>query len=544
MPSEPRRFVPADVTDTLSPAERYAAARTRAGHPQARGVPRRTQLRPRPVPARGLRLARRRATACWSPRPPAPARRSSPSSPCSWPMQQPSAKVFYTAPMKALSNQKFQELVAEYGADEVGLLTGDTNVNAHARIVVMTTEVLRNMLYADSDLLTNLAFVIMDEVHYLADRFRGAVWEEVIIHLPQSVRMVSLSATVSNAEEFGDWLQAVRGDTDVIVSEERPVPLEQHVLVKSKMLDLFDSSGMAATHRVNPELVQLTRGGGGGASSRSQQQPATATIAAAATTNGRSRELGRMDRSEIVRMLDGKHLLPAIFFIFSRVGCDQAVRQVLRAGVRLTDAARARRDPRDRRGTLPHPARRGPGRARLLGVARRARARRRRAPRRPAARVQGGRRGALPEEARQGRLRHRDSRARHQHAGAHRRAREAREVQRRGPGADHAGGVHPAHRPRRPPRHRRRGPLRHPVAAGARPAGGRLARLPAHLPAQLELQADLQHGRQPDRPVRPRRAPARSSSRRSPSSRPTAPSSTSPARCASRRSRSPATPRR
>ncbi len=250
-------------------------------------------------------------------------------------MQQPSAKVFYTAPMKALSNQKFREFVAEYGADEVGLLTGDTNVNPHARIVVMTTEVLRNMLYADSDLLSNLAFVVMDEVHYLADRFRGAVWEEVIIHLPQSVRMVSLSATVSNAEEFGDWLQAVRGDTDVIVSEERPVPLEQHVLVKSKMLDLFDSSGLAATHRVNPELVQLARAGGRSIMARSSE-------GRRGGDRGRYHQRtqfdsGRMDRSEIVRMLDGKHLLPAIFFIFSRVGCDQAVRQVLRAGVRLTE---------------------------------------------------------------------------------------------------------------------------------------------------------------------------------------------------------------
>jgi ATP-dependent RNA helicase HelY len=249
-------------------------------------------------------------------------------------MQQRSAKVFYTAPIKALSNQKFQEFVADYGPEEVGLLTGDTNINSQARIVVMTTEVLRNMLYVDSDMLTNLAFVIMDEVHYLADRFRGPVWEEVIIHLPQSVRLVSLSATVSNAEEFGDWLQAVRGETDVIVSEERPVPLEQHVLVKNKMLDLFDSSGLAATHRVNPELVRLTQAGGRSTGNRSSPG-----------RRGRDRgnfhqrsqfDQGRMDRSEIVEMLGGKHLLPAIFFIFSRVGCDQAVRQVLRAGVRLT----------------------------------------------------------------------------------------------------------------------------------------------------------------------------------------------------------------
>jgi ATP-dependent RNA helicase HelY len=242
------------------------------------------------------------------------------------------AKIFYTAPMKALSNQKYTELVAQYGPAEVGLLTGDTNINASARIVVMTTEVLRNMLYADSPLLVNLAFVVMDEVHYLADRFRGAVWEEVIIHLPEAVRLISLSATVSNAEEFGDWLQAVRGDTDVIVSEVRPVPLEQHVIVRSKMVDLFDSSGRAATNRVNPELVQLAKAGGyshpsGG---RGRKHPHRWQA-------HRGRDEGRMSRADIVQLLDGKNLLPAIFFIFSRMGCDQAVRQVLRSGVRLTD---------------------------------------------------------------------------------------------------------------------------------------------------------------------------------------------------------------
>ncbi|MDA8580159.1 DEAD/DEAH box helicase, partial [Pontimonas sp.] len=132
-------------------------------------------------------------------------------------MAQPDVKVFYTTPMKALSNQKFQELVDTYGADRVGLLTGDTSINARAQVVIMTTEVLRNMLYADSELVENLSYVVMDEVHYLADRFRGAVWEEVIIHLPSSVQVISLSATVSNAEEFGDWLHTVRGHTDVIV---------------------------------------------------------------------------------------------------------------------------------------------------------------------------------------------------------------------------------------------------------------------------------------------------------------------------------------
>ncbi len=105
-------------------------------------------------------------------------------------------KAFYTTPIKALSNQKFRELQDVYGPDEVGLLTGDTNINGSARIVVMTTEVLRNMLYADSPALRGLRYVVMDEVHYLADRFRGAVWEEIIIHLPPSVKLISLSATV------------------------------------------------------------------------------------------------------------------------------------------------------------------------------------------------------------------------------------------------------------------------------------------------------------------------------------------------------------
>src|SRR4051812_8636109 len=138
-------------------------------------------------------------------------------------------KCFYTTPIKALSNQKYSDLAKRYGAEKVGLLTGDNSVNGDAPVIVMTTEVLRNMLYAGSAALDGLGYVVMDEVHYLSDRFRGAVWEEVIIHLPQSVTLVSLSATVSNAEEFGDWLDTVRGDTEVIVSEHRPVPLWQHV---------------------------------------------------------------------------------------------------------------------------------------------------------------------------------------------------------------------------------------------------------------------------------------------------------------------------
>ena len=217
--------------------------------------------------------------------------------------------MFYTTPIKALSNQKYQELVDEWGAAEVGLLTGDTNINSGARIVVMTTEVLRNMLYADSPLLDRLAFVVMDEVHYLADRFRGAVWEEVIIHLPEEVRLVSLSATVSNAEEFGDWLQAVRGDTDVIVSEERPVPLEQHVLVKAKLLDLFDSSGQAR-HEPGEPRARSDSPGSGGRSISSRSAPRTPRRRPRALPPAVRRASGRVDRPEVVELLHGKNLLP------------------------------------------------------------------------------------------------------------------------------------------------------------------------------------------------------------------------------------------
>ena len=149
---------------------------------------------------------------------------------------------------------------------EVGLLTGDNAINGDAPVVVMTTEVLRNMLYAGSTTLRDLAYVVMDEVHYLADRFRGAVWEEVIIHLPESVTLVSLSATVSNAEEFADWLVTVRGETRVVVSEHRPVPLWQHMLVGKRMFDLFHDADGGPDARGAPGAAAPHPGAGPAAS--------------------------------------------------------------------------------------------------------------------------------------------------------------------------------------------------------------------------------------------------------------------------------------
>jgi ATP-dependent RNA helicase HelY len=232
-------------------------------------------------------------------------------------------KCFYTTPIKALSNQKYNDLVDVHGAAKVGLLTGDNAINGDAPVVVMTTEVLRNMLYAGSPALHGLSYVVMDEVHYLADRFRGAVWEEVIIHLPASVTLVSLSATVSNAEEFADWLVTVRGETEVVVSEHRPVPLWQHMLVGRRMFDLFHDSNAAEHHEVHPELLRYTR----------EQQRRLDWVD---DRRGRSvRRRAVPSRFEIVERLDREGLLPAIHFIFSRAGCAAAVQQCLAAGLRL-----------------------------------------------------------------------------------------------------------------------------------------------------------------------------------------------------------------
>ncbi len=241
-------------------------------------------------------------------------------------------RCFYTAPIKALSNQKYQDLKAMFGEDKVGLLTGDTNINSEAAVVVMTTEVLRNMLYASPQALHDLGFVVMDEVHYLADRFRGAVWEEVLIHLPDSVQVVSLSATVSNAEEFGDWLQAVRGSTEVVLSETRPVPLYQHVLFGNRLLDLFGSDG-----KVNPEILVLEKEAArkvrvsyqskGHKSSREWRKPESFQQG--------SKQLGR---AEVIDKLNREGMLPAITFIFSRAACAAAVKQCVDAGLVLTNS--------------------------------------------------------------------------------------------------------------------------------------------------------------------------------------------------------------
>ncbi|MCW4353067.1 DEAD/DEAH box helicase [Hoyosella sp. YIM 151337] len=263
-------------------------------------------------------------------------------------------KCFYTTPIKALSNQKYADLVARYDRETVGLLTGDQSINSEAPVVVMTTEVLRNMLYAGSDTLRGLSYVVMDEVHFLADRFRGAVWEEVILHLADDVKLVSLSATVSNAEEFGAWMETVRGDTTVIVDETRPVPLWQHMLVGPRLLDLFPSRAHGKGARaLNPDLlahvrkrlaaVGAERGPYRGGPSRFRGNGGSGASGRTGGFGGRFRPQGR---AEVIARLDDEGLLPAITFVFSRAGCDAAVGQCMRAGLSLTseDEAKQIRD--------------------------------------------------------------------------------------------------------------------------------------------------------------------------------------------------------
>ena len=332
-----------------SPADRYAAARAAADSPETSGFAARQAFDLDPFQLAGCHALERGHSVLVA-APTGAGKTIVGEFAIHLAMRTPNQKAFYTTPMKALSNQKFRELVDVYGADQVGLLTGDTNINGNARIVVMTTEVLRNMLYADSSALIDLRYVVMDEVHYLADRFRGPVWEEVILHLPQTVRLVALSATVSNAEEFGDWLDTVRGDTEVIVSEIRPVPLEQHVLVRDDLLPLFDDRAGIATAQVNQELLRIRSFTGSRYESNRQAQNYASNRHAGRQAHrpprggkrpvraSNTRRIERMDRPDVVGLLERSNLLPAIFFIFSRVGCDAAVQQVSRSGIRLTTA--------------------------------------------------------------------------------------------------------------------------------------------------------------------------------------------------------------
>ena len=215
----------------------------------------------------------------------------------------------YTAPIKALSNQKYSELAELHGEEYVGLLTGDVSVNRDAEILVVTTEVLRNMLFAGSPDIDDVGYVVLDEVHYLADRERGPVWEEIILTLPEHCRLIGLSATVPNTGELAGWLRSVRGKTELVHSTVRPVPLRQEVAVGRKVFRLFGKDG----------------------------GPLGALVSAIAKLppDGRGRISDR-DRRRIIDLLAERDMLPAIEFIFSRKGCDKAVEALLQRDIALT----------------------------------------------------------------------------------------------------------------------------------------------------------------------------------------------------------------
>jgi ATP-dependent RNA helicase HelY len=233
------------------------------------------------------------------------------------------AKAFYTTPIKALSNQKFADLARRHGSASVGLLTGDNSINGDAPIVVMTTEVLRNMIYAGSPALDGLRFVVLDEVHYLQDTYRGPVWEEVIIHLPADVRLVCLSATVSNAEEVAEWLGTVRGPTTLVLEERRPVELRNLYLVGDRQSERPQLLPTLVDGRPNPEAERLDND----------------TLQGRSPRRGNRRPRRRFftpRRPEVIDMLAEREMLPALYFIFSRIGCEEAVTACLDAGLRLT----------------------------------------------------------------------------------------------------------------------------------------------------------------------------------------------------------------
>jgi superfamily II RNA helicase len=248
-------------------------------------------------------------------------------------------KAFYTTPLKALSNQKFAELCAEHGDHEVGLLTGDASIRASAPIVVMTTEVLRNMLLTGSPQLRDLGAVVLDEVHFLQDPYRGGVWEEVLILTPPDVTFICLSATVANARVLGEWLASVRGALEVVVERTRPIDLHHHVALERRndeqpvLVDLLDGMALSTEGRRLDSLLRSARG-------RRVHAPGSSWQGRYHASHSPIRS---PRRTEVIELLEGKDLLPCIYFIFSRAGCEDAVRQCVREGVRLLDRASRRR---------------------------------------------------------------------------------------------------------------------------------------------------------------------------------------------------------
>jgi superfamily II RNA helicase len=215
-------------------------------------------------------------------------------------------RVFYTTPLKALSNQKLRDFRHQFGTESVGLLTGDISVNRDAPILVMTTEIFRNMLYgtpigAVGASLTGVETVVLDECHYMNDRQRGTVWEESIIYCSGEIQLLALSATVANSGQLTDWINKVHGPTELVYSDFRPVPLEFYFANQKGLFPLLDETGTRANQRLVPK--------------KKQQKVERGSIPVPSLT-------------DVLARLDDRDMLPAIYFIFSRRGCDQAVAEV------------------------------------------------------------------------------------------------------------------------------------------------------------------------------------------------------------------------
>ncbi|MDA9746426.1 DEAD/DEAH box helicase [Prochlorococcus sp. AH-736-K20] len=219
------------------------------------------------------------------------------------------SRVFYTTPLKALSNQKFRDFANQYGENNVGLLTGDISINREAPILVMTTEIFRNMLYGEfdefDDPLENLESVILDECHYMNDPQRGTVWEETIIHCPTRTQIIALSATIANADQLQNWIEKVHGPTVLINSDKRPVPLEFIFCSVKGLHPLLNNKGNGI--HPNCKIWRAPKGRKTRAKVGRIMQPKSPSI------------------GFVISKLAERKMLPAIYFIFSRRGCDKAI---------------------------------------------------------------------------------------------------------------------------------------------------------------------------------------------------------------------------
>jgi len=231
-------------------------------------------------------------------------------------------KFFYTTPLKALSNQKYRDLSRAYPPGDVGLLTGDNSINGDASLVVMTTEVLRNMIYEASPALHDLGVVVLDEVHYMQDPARGAVWEEIVILLDHRVKLVALSATVSNARDLAAWMDSLRGGVEPVLTSERPVKLKNFYFVGRELVPLFANN----VGRVIEEQLETAK-------RRPPQRQKSG--------RGRGGVELRPRRTDVIRELEKREMLPAIYFLFSRAACHDSVTYCLREHLSLNTKAEA-----------------------------------------------------------------------------------------------------------------------------------------------------------------------------------------------------------